>query len=163
MEDYMEKEILSGFTARISQANRSELIVIMYDMILYGIDSAKGALQNNNLAAFEKELERTQKVIGELIAVLDFSYPISQELFRLYEYMNGRVIQSKIKKQDIELMTVYSIAEKLKKSFEEVAKQDTSPSLMANTQQVYAGLTYGRGNLNEVYISKDEQSRGFKA
>lgn len=159
----MEKEILSGFTARISQANRSELIVIMYDMILYGIDSAKGALQNNNLAAFEKELERTQKVIGELIAVLDFSYPISQELFRLYEYMNGRVIQSKIKKQDIELMTVYSIAEKLKKSFEEVAKQDTSPSLMANTQQVYAGLTYGRGNLNEVYISKDEQSRGFKA
>lgn len=163
MEDYMEKEILSGFTARIAQANRSELIVIMYDMILYGIDSAKGALQNNNLAAFEKELERTQKVIGELIAVLDFSYPISQELFRLYEYMNGRVIQSKIKKQDIELMTVYNITEKLKKSFEGVAKQDTSPSLMANTQQVYAGLTYGRGNLNEVYISKDEQSRGFKA
>ena len=38
---------------------------------------------------------------------------------------------------------------KLRKSFEDVAAQDDSEPLMSNTQDVYAGLTYGRGSLNE--------------
>lgn len=34
---------------------------------------------------------------------------------------------------------------------------------MQNTQQVYAGLTYGRGTLNEVFMNPNEYARGFKA
>ena len=51
---------------------------------------------------------------------------------------------------------------KLKAAFEEVAKQDTSEPLMENTQQVYAGLTYGKGSLNEVLMSRDEYNRGYR-
>jgi flagellar protein FliS len=52
--------------------------------------------------------------------------------------------------------------EKLRKSFEEVAKQDTSGSVVQNSQKVYAGLTYGKGTLNEVFMD-NEAARGFKA
>ena len=49
-------------------------------------------------------------------------------------------------------------------SFEQVAKQDTSGAVMANTQQIYAGLTYGKGTLNEVSMSLDGNTYGgFKA
>ena len=34
---------------------------------------------------------------------------------------------------------------------------------MSNTQQVYAGLTYGRGSLNEMYVDPNQASRGFRA
>ena len=57
---------------------------------------------------------------------------------------------------------VREVMTKLKEAFEEVAKQDTSGPLMENTQQVYAGLTYGKGSLNEVLISGDEYNRGYR-
>ena len=49
---------------------------------------------------------------------------------------------------------------KMKESFLEVAKQDTSAPVMQNTQPVFAGLTYGRNSLNESLAG--DQNRGFK-
>jgi flagellar protein FliS len=47
-------------------------------------------------------------------------------------------------------------------SFEEVAKRDKSEPLMHNTQQVFAGMTYGRTSLNEN-LSEADSNRGFLA
>ena len=51
----------------------------------------------------------------------------------------------------------------LHESFEKIAQEDTSETVMKNSQQVYAGLTYGKGTLNEVFMNPNEASRGFKA
>ena len=56
-------------------------------------------------------------------------------------------------------MEAEKILRRLYGSFVEVARQDTSEPLMRNTQQVYAGMTYGRASLNENYI--DDDQRGF--
>ena len=53
--------------------------------------------------------------------------------------------------------------QKLGKSFAEIAKQDKSAPIMQNSQKVYAGLTYGKNSLNEVFFDKNQASRGFKA
>ena len=58
---------------------------------------------------------------------------------------------------------INKVMESLHSAFAEVAKQDTSGAVMQNTQQVYAGLTYGKGRLNEVFMNGNEQSRGFMA
>jgi flagellar protein FliS len=34
---------------------------------------------------------------------------------------------------------------------------------MKNTGQLYAGLTYGKGVLNETYVDPNQQNRGFLA
>ena len=34
---------------------------------------------------------------------------------------------------------------------------------MRNAQQLYAGLTYGKGSLNETFIDPNSKSRGFIA
>ncbi len=52
------------------------------------------------------------------------------------------------------------IMHRLYTSFVEVAKQDKSAPLMKNTQQVYAGMTYARGAVNEDYMDVDSH-RGF--
>ena len=53
--------------------------------------------------------------------------------------------------------------EQLLPSFREVAKQDTSEAVMKNVQQIYAGLTYGRGSLNETIGVDIGKKRGFEA
>ena len=48
-------------------------------------------------------------------------------------------------------------------TFKEVAKQDDSEAVMKNVQTIYAGLTYGRGTLNETIDSGADVNRGFEA
>ena len=53
--------------------------------------------------------------------------------------------------------------EKLRAGFEGIKGQDTSGPVMQNVQQVYAGLTYGKGTLNEAYLNPQDYNRGFNA
>ena len=51
----------------------------------------------------------------------------------------------------------------LKTAFEKVAESDDSAPLMENTQSVFAGLTYGKGSLNETDLDPNAANRGFLA
>lgn len=159
----MNKETIQSFTARISQASKSELVVILYEMTLLRIKEAERFYQENDLLSFDKELKSAQKYVNELIAALDYRYEISYDLFSLYLYTNKHIITAIIRRNPLTLQYARSILEKLLKAFEEVSKTDKSGPMMRNTQQLYAGLTYGKGTLNEVFIDPSNKSRGFIA
>lgn len=159
----MNKEALQAFTVRVTQASKSELIVILYEMILTEIKDAREAYQNGDLVTFDKNLKRAQKYMNELISPLDYHYPISFDLLQLYLYVNKRIITAIIKRNPVSLDSAESVLQKLLVGFEGVAKEDKSGPMMRNTQQLYAGLTYGKGRLNETYIDPNDRSRGFIA
>jgi flagellar secretion chaperone FliS len=159
----MKKEAIKGFTARVTQASKSELIVILYEMILTEIAEAREAYAFNDLEAFDKELKKAQKYMNELIVPLDYQQTISYDLLSLYLYINKRIITAIIKRNPVSLDSAESVLKKLLVGFEGVSKADTSGPMMRNTQQLYAGLTYGKGKLNETYIDPSNRSRGFIA
>lgn len=159
----MKKEDVQGFTARVTQASKSELIVILYEMILTEIKEAKEAYENENLTTFDKELKKAQKYITELTAVLDYRYPIAYDLLSLYLYVNKRIITAIIRRNPVSLDSAESVLQKLLVGFEGVSKQDKTGPMMRNTQQLYAGLTYGKGKLNETYVDPNNRNRGFIA
>jgi len=159
----MKKEAIQAFTARVTQASKSELIVILYEMILEEIAEAKEAYAVANLTGFDKELKLAQKYVNELIVALNFQYTLSYDLMSLYLYINKRIITAIIKRNPISLDSAESVLNKLLIGFEGVSKADNSGPMMRNTQQLYAGLTYGKGKLNETYVDPSNQSRGFIA
>lgn len=159
----MKKEAIQGFAARVTQASKSELIVILYEMILEEIADARQAYDMGDLSAFDKELKKAQKFINELITSLDYHYAISYDLLSLYLYTNKRIITSIIKRNPVALDSAEVVIKRLLTGFEGVSKEDKSGSMMRNTQQLYAGLTYGRGKLNETFIDPGHGSRGFIA
>ena len=65
---------------------------------------------------------------------------------------------SVIKNDGSALASCIKLLGSLKESFEKLAAQDESGPAMSNTQSVYAGLTYGKGTLNE---SMSSDNRGF--
>lgn len=159
----MKKEAIQAFTARVTQASKSELTVILYEMILDGIAEAREAYEKNDFSSFDKELKRVHKYVNELIVALDFKYKISLDLISLYLYVNKCIISAIIKKNTDTLDSADSVLKKLLVGFEGVSKADDSGPMMRNTQQLYAGLTYGKGKLNETYIDPSNRSRGFIA
>jgi flagellar protein FliS len=159
----MKKEAIRDFTVRVTQASPSELTVILYEMILAEIKEAKEAYESGDLAAFDKELKLAQKYITELQASLDFHYKISYDLLSLYLFVNKRIITAIIRRETSTLDSAESIMKKLLVGFEGVSGADKRGPVMRNTQQLYAGLTYGKGHLNETYIDPGNKNRGFIA
>lgn len=158
----MEKELISTFTKRVAQGTKSELVVIQYDIILQGIEDAKLADKLQELDKYNKSLQLATNFVNELISTLNFDYEISKELFNLYININEYIVEAK-RKKDVTLLEIPTIIiEKLRFAFNEISSLDDSEVVMQNTQQVYAGLTYGKENLNETLLNIDN-NRGFKA
>jgi len=155
----MTKEEINGYSYRVTQASRTELVVIMYDVALNYLSDSMNYYGNENIESFRDEIKKAKRVINELTSVLDMKYNISLELMRLYIYMNNVLVRSSIRKEVDELKVVMSMLEKLKSSFEKVSEHDNSGPMMKNTQQVYAGLTYSNGGLNEYH--DQTAKRGF--
>lgn len=159
----MNKETIQSFTARITQASRSELVVIMYEMTLAKIEEAIKSYHDNDISSFDKALKSAQKYVNELIVALDYRYKLSYDLLSLYLYTNKHIITAIVKQNPLTLQNAKAILKRLLAGFEEISRSDTSGPMMRNTQQLYAGLTYGKGTLNETFIDPRNNNRGFIA
>lgn len=110
-----------------------------------------------------REIERARGLLTELMGSLDFQYEISFYLRRLYIYSYHELCQGMALRDSERFAHATHVMERLLPSFQEVAKQDTSEAVMKNVQQIYAGLTYGRGSLNETIGVDIGKNRGFEA
>ena len=156
----MTKELKQQFTLKISQANKSQLVVILYEMMLAYVDEAKQANEIEDQAAFRQGIKRARGCLHELMASLHLEYSIAGNLMQLYAYADRQLTRADIRNSTEELVHVEAIMSKLHAAYEEVSKQDKTGPIMANTQTIYAGLTYGRNDLTEN-LSDQGSSRGF--
>lgn len=155
----MKKEQIQDFTRRISQCNRGELIIIMYDIVFTHVADAKAAYESKNWEEYKEALRRSERAIEELMSALDFSYDLARELYSIYVFCRNSLAKAMYKREIEEIEFAERLMRKLYDAFLQVAKQDTSAPLMSNTQQVYAGYTYGREDV-DTYQEFDT-SRGF--
>jgi flagellar protein FliS len=156
----MTNEMKQAFTRRITKANRTQLVVIVYDMLLVYIDDARAAKKKGDTPGFEKNLELARNCIGDLRKSLDFDYELSKSLFSIYSYCDRQLVNDIYSGSVKNLDAVCDMIKKLREAFYELSLTDKSQSMMENTQEVYAGLTYGKNDINETLISP-ETSRGF--
>ncbi len=156
MTDAEKKE----FSLRISQASKTELIVIMYQMAAKYLNDADKLLHSNDIQGFRNNLMYAKRVINELNSSLDMRYPISLELARLYIFMNNTIVRADVKKDSSDIVRIITMLKSLCNSFDTISKSDNSGAMMDNTQQVYAGLTYSKSSLNENMFT--DINRGYK-
>lgn len=146
----MTKEQINTFSYRISQASRTDLIVILFDMSKQYLEDGITAYEAKDKEGFINALKNAKRVIDEISRSLDMQYPISGELKSIYMYIGKTLNSAMLKSEITELSVVLNVIAKLRQTFKELAQTDDSGPLMANTQKVYAGLTYSNGRLNEL-------------
>lgn len=159
----MTKSELNAYAMRVSQASRTELIVIMYEVAIKYLDDAIAALGNENTEEYRLNLKKSKAFVNELASVLDMKYEVSLNLLSLYTYMNNVMVRADINLKTEELIRVRGMLDKLRVSFVSVSAADKSAPMMKNVQQVYAGLTYSRNALNESCMNAADIQRGYKA
>lgn len=157
----MKDELIKDFQRRLSQCNKGEMIVIMYDIVFAYLDEAKEEHEAGNYEGYKTAVKRGQASIEALINGLDFSYDISKQLYRLYVTSKNNLAKAIYQNRVDGILEAEKILKRLYSSFCEVAKSDSSGPLMRNTQSVYAGMTYGKTSLNENLTG--DYNRGFLA
>lgn len=160
----MKAESVKIFTRRITSANKSEIIVIIYDIIEENLALAKKALAEGDRETYRNEIKQAISFVKELLVSLDMNYEVSKNLASLYIYVSRCLNFALVSGKKEEIEAAEKVLRKLGDSFREVAKTDESKPVMENTQRVYAGITYGRGlDLDETLVAPAMDSRGFRA
>ncbi len=156
----MDNSLKQDFTRRLSQCNSGGMIVIIYEICFAYMEDVKKAYASGNHAEMKAAIRKAQNVIDELIGSLNFAYEISSNLYALYVFCKNELARTLYENRLDGLTEADKIMRRLYHSFAEAAKSDTSAPIMSNTQQIYAGMTYGRTQLNENDMNYDRQ-RGF--
>ncbi len=145
----MTKECKQQFTLRITQANSTQMIVILYEMLLCYLEEAKGALEEQNKAAFTEAARKSRGCMNELIQSLHMEYEPAPSLLQLYLYCIRKLASAELHKQAGIIEEIELVIKPLHDAYMEIADLNQSGPVMNNSQTVYAGLTYGKNTLTE--------------
>lgn len=145
----MTKECKQQFTLRIAQANSTELVVILYEMMLCYLEEGKSALQEKDAEAFRDAIRKSRGCLNELTASLHLEYSPAPELLQLYMFCLRRLAYAEVRKDLQAITEIETIMQPLHHAYQQIAPQNTQGPVMNNSQTVYAGLTYGRNTLTE--------------
>lgn len=157
----MTKEIKQEFTLRITQANKTQLITILYEMVLLYLNEAEDALDADEKRAYKNAIRKIRDCMNELTMSLHLEYELARNLLQLYLYISRELVQASIHYEKENLEHIRSIIKQLHKAYKQIEPQDVSGPVMGNTQTVYAGLTYGRNNTLTESINDPAGNRGF--
>ena len=89
----MNNDMIRTYSYRISQATRSQLVVITYDIIT---DYLNEALNDDASSGYKEKLHMAMRGIDQLITGLEMEYEISVQLYQLYNYMKRTLISAQV-------------------------------------------------------------------
>ena len=157
----MTKEMKQIFTRRITQANRTQLVVILYDMIPTYLKDAATAQEIGCEQEFKKDMQCARNCISELRGSLDFNYDLARNLFAIYAFADRELAHDMRGISAEQLVQITGMFQKLRDAYHTISKEDQSQPLMENAQDVYAGFTYNRTDVNES-LSQYGGARGYR-
>ena len=109
----MTSELKQQFTLKISQANKTRLVVILYEMMLVYIEEARQANEAGDQESFRKGIKNAKGCLHELMASLHLEYPVAENLMQLYVYSDRELTRADLRNSRTELAHVEEIMSKL--------------------------------------------------
>lgn len=154
----MTDEQMNIYKMRITQAGVGDLVVVMLEMEMQWIDEALQVYEGKDLDAFVNCVGKAQAVQMDLMSVLNMKNPVAVDVYSVFAFINKQLINAKIKRQPLDISRCKDILTKYHASFREIAKTDTAGPIMAGSEKIYAGLTYGATGLVENSMGGTEYS-----
>lgn len=115
---------------QLHTASPAQLLLMLYDGAIRFSRVGISAIQEKNYEKANINLCKAQAVIHELIAALNYDYPIAKTLYQVYEYMIHQLINANMKKITRPADEVVSYLLELREAWDAANK-----SLNASTEQ----------------------------
>ena len=121
----------------ITTASPVQLVVMLYDGAISAIRLAIEHINNKDYEAKQKQINRAQDIILELLKTLDVEQggEVAGNLQRMYLYMNKRIMEGNVKLDISALEEVIKLLDDINSSWRQLARQQTA------TQQPNVGYS----------------------
>lgn len=159
----MTKDQIQEYTLKTSQANHSGLMVILFDVERIHTGDALSSYKAGNIDGYLRYIELAKRAHNEIMSGVNPADKAGAGMLKVLRFIYARLVKSAVTRKPDDLERCMAMMDKFKACFEELQKIDDPEPVMKNTHQVYAGLTYGRGTLNESVDVQNYGSRGYKA
>ena len=157
----MTKEQIQEFTLRTTQENHSGLILVLTDIVRVYMSEALSFYKEGNADDYFRSVELCKRALNELIDCFNPGDLLAYRVVSILRFIYDKLVMSAVRGVPQELDRCASMLDNLRIGFVKLHEIDTDGPVMKNTHQVYAGLTYGKGYLNESV--GDTSKRGFTA
>jgi len=158
----MTKDKIQDFTYRITNANKTEMIVILYDIGLTYLKDAVKDIDNADFSGMRTEIGRCRNTLRELMNSVDTHTDIGHNIMKLYIFCSGELTKAFMDYDKNALNHVINVFTKLREAYVKVSEQDKSEAIMEHTENVFSGFTYGR-NLKAYDFTDKDFNRGVWA
>ncbi|QGH34082.1 flagellar export chaperone FliS [Gracilibacillus salitolerans] len=108
----------------VNTASPGELTLMLYNGCLKFIKQAKKAIEAKDHQTKNEMIQKTQKIIRELMVTLDQNAPIAKEMMPLYDFVYNKLTQANIKSDLEQLEQAREIIENFRDTWKEVIKQE---------------------------------------
>lgn len=89
--------------SKVLTASGADLTLMLYEGAIKFCNIALLAMEKNDIAKVNMNIQKAEKVITELQVTLDRRYPVANDFDNVYKYIQGKLFQANIKK-DPELL-----------------------------------------------------------
>ncbi|WAA12016.1 flagellar export chaperone FliS [Fervidibacillus halotolerans] len=107
-------------TNSVNTATPGELTLMLYNGCLKFIQLAKKALDDNNIEEKNKNIQKAQDIISELMSTLNMDIEISHQMLPLYDFVRSKLIEANVKNSVQSLEEAESIITEFRDTWKQV-------------------------------------------
>ncbi len=102
---------------------KSELLQLVYSELLKRLTRAEMAIDAEQMDIFDESVSRSIEIVQYLMKTLDFNYPISKELSRMYQFFHYELNRAKAGRNKEILQELRPLIIELRDTFLEAGKR----------------------------------------
>lgn len=99
-----------------------ELLIRLYDELSFQLNLSIKNIDDKNLDLANKSLIKSQNIILYLSSTLNKNYPISNNLFQLYDFFNYQLIKANLSKNKQDIQDVLNMVNSLRDTWKQAEK-----------------------------------------
>lgn len=121
---------------QIKTANQGKLIVMLYDAAIKAVKTAIDEMPRKKYYIIHQNIVKAQDIISELMLALNFEAgEIAKRLWSIYTYLNKKLVEGNIKKDEKPLKEVLSYLTELREAWNDIANTPTKSDSVDNNQR----------------------------
>ncbi|MEN3000786.1 MAG: flagellar export chaperone FliS [Armatimonadota bacterium] len=122
----------------IETAHPARLVVMLYDGAIRFLHQAQEAMTQRNYEQQNLYLQKTQRILAELISSLDFTKggEVAENLFRIYTYLYNQLVQANLEDDSTKVQHAITLLSELREAWDAVAAQVETPIQAGTPERV---------------------------
>lgn len=107
----------------VETMTKGEMLILLFEEFTKRLIRGKLYLEKKEMENFEADIQRAIDIVSYLTESLDMKYPISRELYRMYDYFKFELNRIKMARKPELIDEILPLVRDMKESFKEADKR----------------------------------------